>query len=239
MGTVMGKAVNLAVLLALFCSAATGAEKIDAVRNPDVIGKAFERGSDRLLYEEHHFCNEDTSLCQVFYLNATGDLFARKDIEYQKAPSAPGLLFRDFRKDLEIRIDPSEDSELVVDAGFDNYVRQRWGELSGGESIRFPFLIAGRDRPLAMRAGPDKDDECEESTVCLEIELDSWLLGMIVDPIELTYDRDTRRLLRFQGISNLKDDEGGSQQVDIRYQYPQASADISSAYEKPSAPLEP
>ncbi len=239
MGAAMARTVTTAALLALCWSGAAGAEIPDATGEPDVIGQAFERGSDRLLYEEHHFCNEDTTLCQVFYLNATGDLFARKDIEYQKAPAAPGLLFQDFRKDLEIRIDPSEDSELVVDAGFDNYVRQRWLELSGGESIRFPFLIAGRDRPLAMRAGPDKDDDCEESNVCLEIELDSWLLGMIVDPIELTYDRDTRRLLRFQGISNLKDDEGGSQQVDIRYQYPQPPANTSDADESPNPSPEP
>ena len=57
--------------------------------------------------------------------------------------------------------------------------------------------------------------------VCLQIELDSWLLGMLVDPFELTYDRGSRRLLRFTGVSNLKDGEGQSQQVDIHYRYPE------------------
>ena len=47
------------------------------------------------------------------------------------------------------------------------------------------------------------------------------LLGMLVDPFELTYDRGSRRLLRFTGVSNLKDEAGQSQQVDIHYQYPE------------------
>ena len=108
----------------------------------------------------------------------------------------------------------------MVDAGFDNYVRQRWTELMGADPVRFPFLVAGRDSPLAMRAGPDRQSECNPAQLCLQVELDSWLLRMLVAPITLTYDRESRRLLRFKGISNLKDAAGNSQSVDIRYQYP-------------------
>jgi len=41
----------------------------------------------------------------------------------------------------------------------------------------------------------------------------------LIDPIELTYDRDEQRLRRFKGLSNLKTDSGDSQKVEIHYNY--------------------
>ncbi len=190
-------------------------------REPDVIGQAFSPESGELLYSEHHFCNNSNQQCEVLYLDTLGEVFARKELDYSLSEKSPGLRLRDFRTDVDLQLEPSGDPELVVDAGFDNYVRLRWDELLEGDDVRFPFLVAGREEPLKMRAGPGRQAECDPRRVCLQIELDSWFLGMLVDPFELTYDRGSRRLLRFTGVSNLKDEEGQSQQVDIHYRYPE------------------
>jgi hypothetical protein len=40
-----------------------------------------------------------------------------------------------------------------------------------------------------------------------ELRLDGWL-GVFAPKIEVAYGKDSRRLLRFQGLSNLRDDRG-------------------------------
>jgi hypothetical protein len=70
-----------------------------------------------------------------------------------------------------------------------------------------------------MRAVAPSDAACGPTELCLEVKLDSWLLGMLAPPIELAYDRNERKLLRYRGISNIRDSSGKSQSVEIHYRY--------------------
>ncbi len=185
---------------------------------PDVVGKATDLKTGETLYLEHYYCSDDELRCSVFYLRPDDRVIARKDLDYATSPKAPDLKFQDFRIDKEIVIESTE-SDSVVDAGFDNFVRLQWQDLAEGDDIQFPFRMVGREEPIDMLAR--QRDECEGDKLCLNIRLDSWLLGNLIDPIQLTYDRDSQRLLRFKGISNLRNDEGRTQKVDIVYAYPQ------------------
>ena len=183
---------------------------------PDIIGEARDPDSGELLYYEHYYCTDDQLKCSVFYLRPDDRLIASKRIDYQLSKKAPALSFRDFRLDRRVTIDRA-DTDAVVDAGFDNFVRLQWQDLAEGEEVRFPFRMVGRDQPIDMRA--NKAGQCTDDKLCLNIRLDSWLLGSFIDPIQLTYDRGSQRLLRFKGISNLKTDQGRSQKVEIEYRY--------------------
>lgn len=183
-----------------------------------VVGRAFDKSGDELLYSEYHYCGS-ASACTIEYRKPGGDLIARKDLDYSYGPHSPALVMIDYPSGKEVRVGGSEREDVVVDAGFDNYVRSRWDELAAGESIEFPFQIVGFDRPLAMKAYRASQGGCALEDLCLEVSLDSWFLGLLVDPIVLSYARDSRRLLRFRGISNLRDDKGKTFQVDIRYEY--------------------
>jgi hypothetical protein len=183
---------------------------------PDIIGEARDPESGELKYYEHYYCSDDALKCSVFYLRPDNQLIASKRLDYEPSKQAPVLAFRDFRLDREITID-RPDSDAVVDAGFDNFVRLQWQDLAGGEEVRFPFRMMGREEPIDMRASRRKG--CDAGKLCLNIRLDSWLLGSFIDPIQLTYDRGTQRLLRFEGISNLKTEQGKSQKVEIEYRY--------------------
>jgi hypothetical protein len=185
-------------------------------QSPDIVGEAVDPDTGETLYLEQHYCTDDALRCSVYYLRPNDELIASKQINYQPSLQAPELLFRDFRTDRETTISPTGGGQ-VVDAGFDNFVRLQWRELAGGEEVKFPFRMVGRDDPIAMRA--NRESDCETGRLCLQIRLDSWLLGSLIDPIELTYDERSRRLLRFEGISNLKNDKGRSQKVKILYRY--------------------
>ncbi len=183
---------------------------------PDIVGEATDPDTGNTLYLEHYYCSEDALQCSVFYLRPNREVIASKELDYASNPKAPALTFRDYRLDREIIIQ-NPDTNAVVDAGFDNFVRLQWQDLAGGEEVKFPFRLVDRKDPIKMRAS--KTEGCEDGKLCLEIELDSWLLGNFVDPIQLTYEEGSQRLLRFQGISNLKNDQGRSQTVEIRYRY--------------------
>lgn len=189
---------------------------------PDVVGEAVDPETGETLYIERHYCTDDDLSCSVFYLRPNDEVIASKRINYQPSLKAPELFFRDFRTDREFSI-TSPDDKMVVDAGFDNFVRLQWQELADGKEVKFPFRMVGREDPIAMRA--NRDSDCENGRLCLQIRLDSWLLGSFVDPIQLIYDRDSQRLLRFEGISNLKSDGGRSQKVKISYRYLEGSSD--------------
>ncbi len=184
--------------------------------DPDIVGEALDPDTGNTVYLEHYYCSEDLLKCSVFYLRPNREVIASKELDYASNLKAPALTFRDYRLDREITIEDA-DTNAVVDAGFDNFVRLQWQDLAEGEEIKFPFRLVDRKDPIKMRAS--KTEGCEDGKLCLEIELDSWLLGNFVDPIQLTYEEGSQRLLRFQGISNLKNDQGRSQTVEIRYRY--------------------
>ncbi|MCX2979810.1 hypothetical protein EYC98_02910 [Halieaceae bacterium IMCC14734] len=184
-----------------------------------VIGEARDLSSGELLYKELHRCDDDGILCSIAYVNEGGDVIAKKTMDYSRGAIAPVLQVNDYRFDREVVIDAEAEAGLVIDAGFDNFIRNNWQVLESSRKIRFNFLIPGRDSPLKMEAHQAVPEDCEANTLCLVVALDNWLLAAITDPILLTYSRDNRRLLRYRGISNLASNDGKSQVVDIRYTY--------------------
>jgi hypothetical protein len=184
-----------------------------------IVGRAFDAGSGDFLYSEHHFCAHDMLACVVNYRDSDGQLIASKTLDFSVGRYQPTLQMRDFRSSLEYSFNTSEREDLVVDAGFDNFVRGNWDVLDEGEVVNFPFKVLGIDSPLEMRALRDRTGDCNDKQLCLKVTLDSWFLGLLVDPIKLSYSKEGRRLLRFQGVSNILGPGGESLNVDLRYAY--------------------
>lgn len=210
------RVVHIFFLAIIFASASAGAHPWTT---PLVLGKAYEKNTGEFLYSEQHFCSEQRLLCTVEYSDGAGEVFAQKLLDFQQSSVGPALVMSDYRNQKEISIPASQNDNLVIDAGFDNFVRNSWDELNDGKQISFPFLPAGFDKPLNMRALRSDKIDCEAEQLCLDIEMDSWILAMIVDPIELSYLRSNKRLLHFSGISNIRDEDGETQSVDIHYEY--------------------
>ncbi len=208
------------IVLAAALSAQPGLASSEAptlpAPDPDIVGEARDPDTGDTIYLEHYYCTDDALQCSVFYLRPNREVIASKELDYAESALAPLLTFRDYRVDREVIIDQA-DPEAVVDAGFDNFIRLQWQDLTEGEEIKFPFRVVTREDPIRMRASKAK--QCEDGKLCLEIALDSWLLGNFVDPIQLTYEEGSQRLLRFEGLSNLRNDQGKMQNVEIRYRY--------------------
>ena len=57
------------------------------------------------------------------------------------------MTMTDYRLGIELNLPTSEQENIVVDAGFDNYVRSVWEQLARGESVHFPLLLADLTGP--------------------------------------------------------------------------------------------
>ena len=197
----------------------------------------FEEGiarnphSARELYREHHWVRSagDRLLERlVLYRCPDGTAFGRKRIDYRQSDIAPAFLFVDFRSGyreglrrgdaLELfftanskaveRSAGVRSAQLVVDAGFDQFIRRNWAALAAGETLSLDFAVPSRLRSMAFtvkRAG--QSQVAGEAAWVFRLRLDG-LLGLVVPAIDVSYGQHSQRLLRFEGLSNLRDDKG-------------------------------
>lgn len=197
----------------------TGTVAAEPTPAPYAEGKAYDRETGALLYREQHHCDAGHSRCTVFYRDAAGVLVARKELDYRGSTISPGLLLTNYRSNTKVRVPADGREDIVVDAGFDNFVRDQWDVLEAGEAVDFRFQVAGYDSPLDMVIAASGRQKCTHGKLCLRVDAVSWLVRALTDPIELFYSRVDRKLLRYRGISNLRDERGGAMHVDIVYDY--------------------
>lgn len=203
-------------------------------------GEAFGLKSGNLLYREtHQLTLSDGQPVSgiVEYSDPDGNLIARKTNRYRANPATPDFDLQDRRSDYREQASLSQDSwtlsrtengeterktpgnpryQAVVDAGFDEFVRQHWDALLKGDTVPFSFAVPARLDWIDFRLIPEK---VTDTTLTVEMKLKSRMLAWLLDPIRLTYDRDTKRLLTYRGLTNIRDASGEGIHAEIRYRY--------------------
>jgi hypothetical protein len=59
----------------------------------------------------------------------------------------------------------------------------------------------------------------EGDTIHIRLDIDNWFLRLFAPHVDVEYDLQTHRLLRYEGISNLADASGKYSKVVITYSY--------------------
>lgn len=212
---------------------------------PAIVGEAYRLDSGELWYREKHYFRQGGLEHEVKYVDADGQPVARKLIDYRSGLTSPGFSqqgssYSDYYAAswqspeqllLQYR-EPSSDMQqgvvevrqpLVVDAGFDHFIRQHWEALVAGEKLTFNFAAPSRQQLVKLFVARMDCDLADANTVCFRATLDNLILRWFVTPIEVVYAADSRLLQRYVGLANIADEQGVNHKVDIRYQYPAAS----------------
>lgn len=224
---------------------------------PWAIGEVFSEDGETLLYREYLYADH-ASLdhpTRVHYKTPEGELFAEKSLEYRDPAAAPMIEFEDHRLSTRLRTQMPEgnarrmqvafqanessrmretelrlDESLIIDAGFDVYIRQNWEELTENRRLVADFLVPSRMNTVRVGLTETDTGDCRarhEDIYCFEVRpagilrVASWF----VDPIRVAYERDTRRLIMFDGPGNIPDEEGENRNVLIHYTYQATDAD--------------
>jgi len=210
----------------------------------ETVGAAYDLQSGELLYRETHCVSADGFDREVTYQDVAGKLIARKLLDYRSGLITPSFVQHNLysNESIEVGLDqgavsmavidlddrvaskialeqPDAALPVVIDAGFDGFVRQHWDELVACASREFQFPFADRQSLVDLRIQPLACSYQTQTDQCFRLDLASWLLRIVVKPIELGYDASSRRLTRYRGLSNIGDANGNGLVVDIRYDY--------------------
>jgi hypothetical protein len=213
-----------------------------------VIGDAYDVDEQQLLYREYHFYSEDLLDHKVIYKNPEGQELAVKTLNYRSGLSTPSFIQKSFiypqslsvsMQDKQlffeyISVDDQLEKKqlkakqpLVIDAGFDNYIRMNWDDLIVGNAVDFYFPAVARLSLFKLRLKGQECSYASDDDQCFVINSANWFISLVLAPIELGYDKKTQKLSRFRGLANLTDEAGKGLEVDIKYNY-QLSCEIDT-----------
>jgi hypothetical protein len=213
------------------------------------IGYARDIGTGQLLYVETHAIRGGGTPAEervvLYRREETSPPFARKWLRYADDRSRPSFEFADERSgysesversgsDLRVRsragAQARERSALlrvsdvaVIDAGFDEFVRARWTELQRGEALDAPFLVPSRLDAVKFRIRKVGETRLDGSVVS-QIRLSlAGPLGWFVPDLDVSYRNADRRLVRYRGLTNIRDADGRLLTAQIDFPDPAAT----------------
>jgi hypothetical protein len=210
---------------------------------PDTLkGDAYALDSDTLLYHEFHtfeFKDGDLVGDQVEYALPDGTVIGRKTLDFRPSLFVPafetslydgrfveGLRYEDgeivvYQKkgenaDEKSKVISGKDA-MAADAGFNSYVFSRFDDLLRGDDVKFYFVAASQLAAVKFKATRVEDRDIEGVPVVeFNVAINSFL-SLFIDPLQLSYDEDTRNLIEYRGLSNIRDEDGDLYKVRIRY----------------------
>ncbi len=226
--------MNKIILLLLFFTQISNAEVLTS--------RAYNK-NNKLVYKERlsiqRAVNGKIIHIKTEYLDESDKVFATLESDFLKSSFIPNSKFSDSRFSLIENVTYYPDKKIievnriiskkandgiinlsspfVMGQGFNNYISENFDKLLTEEVVIW-FGIAPRIDKFRFRVSL-VSKENNQSKVKFKIEPESFVLKAFVSPIILTYDLETKKLLEFQGLSNIDDSKGNSQEVIIRYDY--------------------
>ncbi|TVT32816.1 hypothetical protein [Marinobacter vinifirmus] len=209
-------------------------------------GSARSLENNTLIYKEQHTvsgtCESGVFVPEqhrVDYLRDAEDTpFASKQLAYRQSTRLPAVDFHqpEFNERLQISYPeantlditwqkPSSEtamfelrfgSKLVVDAGFDQFVRANWAAVTSGQSVEFDFLAPTRGDYYGFVLEPGPKNRVDADIV-VQIRPTSLMLRVLVDPIVLGYNRQGA-LTHYLGLTNIRKNADANHTAAINYQ---------------------
>lgn len=205
-------------------------------------GLATDLQTGQALYREVHEQHYEGTRWlggSIRYFAADGRLLAEKTLDFSKdryTPlmhfSQPGVGYEDSitaigdqgiqlstrRRETVLRATLPRQPDQAADSGFNAYVVDQLPALSQGRTQSLRLLVVGQRDQYRFRLVPLEQLLLGgERALRLRVEPDS-LLRWLVDPLTLVYGLESRRLLRYEGVSNLINPETGKAwRVRIRF----------------------
>jgi len=249
MNTNLSKALAFSAAMLM---AVTGTVRADAVSR---IGYAYDKQTGELLYSEtHHEVVRNGRMIKnrVTYKDVHGRVFAQKHIDFERSLTMPdfelineenGHVEGVRRDDGELRVHfrPESGESIrkasvqkpnngIIDAGFDRFIEQNWSSLVSGAVLEREFLIPSQLDFYTFEISKVETPPRGEAVFRLQVK--SVLMRMFVSPVLVHYDAESRTLLRYEGISNIRDTQGRN--LDVRIEFPQGDrVRVQSADRRP------
>jgi hypothetical protein len=145
-----------------------------------------------------------------------------------------------------VRLEPErsapvrEIQRLVIDAGFDEFIRANWSSLMSGKPLDLNFLVPSRLEAMHFQALRVRSDDLDGVPVeVFRLQL-AGVLGWVLPAIDVSYESQTHVLIRYEGLSDLRDAVGDNFQTMITFRpgdrTPAKESEWTSARQAPLGP---
>lgn len=199
-------------------------------------GTAYDKKSGKFIYVESHsrqIKNGKLISGTVEYLNKSGKSFVSKSLQYKYSAIAPNYRLVDKRsgyiegvrvlagnrlslynqpaagKEKQTAIQSFDPKKLVIDAGFDEFIRKNWDRLQKNERILIQFAVPSMLRIVEFRVYKVSSRTIKgKPATIFSMDLGNFFLRLFMDPIVVSYDNKEKKLLRYEGVSNILDSKG-------------------------------
>lgn len=215
---------------------------VDAATDWQMMGTGYKPGTQEVLFYEYHkyFLDPEGYIIgrYVEYHLPDQSLKSVKTLDYSKSPPwTPSFEYDDYEVGYQVGVDVSSSSArlyryseetsleearlpmtslTVVDAGFDAFIQHVWTKLEQQQEVGFEVFAPLKldSYQFSLKLVDQVDGMCH-----FQMALDWWPVDLFISPVKLEYDCATRRLLRYQGITNLRDRNYDQYEADIHYQW--------------------
>lgn len=202
------------------------------------IGEAKdEKGT--LVYTEHHLVSyvDGKMIGSVTeYRAPDGELIANMRSDYSRSLAMPTYVFEDLKRNYREGLcwqdgtyvifhrdgnEPEKTSKLFSDSRVFSCQGWHYYLINNLDLLETDNIILNLVLPSELRPFPFvvKKLVSDESRVSAELSLRHWLFRHFAPKLRLEYDKQKRRLVEFQGVSNILNQAGDRQEVTIRYKY--------------------
>ncbi len=207
------------------------------------VGYAYDREDGALVYREVHReirAERGGVDLETTYLEPDGDLIADRRVAFSSHRFAPSFTLDDrrtgyvegaAREDGELVVFRREPNDaaieervvestggLVVDAGFDRFIVANWERLLAGRPLVAEFVVPSRLRALDFKVRKHGEVFLQgQPAVTFRMTISNPVFRLFVPPIDVTYHAGDRFLMRYEGISNIRDRDGTPYEVRIDF----------------------
>ncbi|NUN71052.1 MAG: hypothetical protein HUU02_15230 [Bacteroidetes bacterium] len=215
-------------------------------RTERYVGTAVDLKSGKLIYTEEHeaFYTDNVNVRSVItYRDVNKTVIGKKEIEFNGDSPAASFRREDFRTGTvegasltgkNVKLTRKEDAKsplreevlsipgtVAIDAGLNNIVRGQWDRLQRNDAVTFNLGVPSQLDYFEFRVVKDRMESVNgRNTMVVRFESDHWYIRLFVDPVVVWYDTETRRAVRYEGISNLYDEKGKSYVVRVTFDRP-------------------
>lgn len=198
----------------------------------------------QLVYTEKHQANLNPEGFYEFlktdYVDSKDVLFAQITSDFKKNKFIPDSEFFDYRNSKKVVTLLNETGKTllisenlksktknaklelmansVLSQGFHNYILANF-ELIKNNKQEIYFIVTEKNDQYRFTISPVKKTEIEDDKLIIEIRPSTFFLKSLLPPLKLIYEIKTKRLLSFQGLTNIEDPDGDSYNAIIEYSY--------------------
>lgn len=203
-------------------------------------GRAFNRAGELEYVEKHtvRYTDGMVSESQTIYLDPDNRQIGYLNSDYAQGPQYGSYEFNDMRARYEDGASVNGDRILVfrksdprkaikskniqlsenqiVGQGFNHFIANNLDAVAAGQVFQVRLVLPSRLNQYKFRI---RLRNIENDTAYIRLEIDNWFLRLIAPYVEAEYSLKTKRLLRYEGISNMTDAFGKHRKVVIAYEY--------------------